>query len=69
LASYKDETDTPIEDETDTPTYPPYEVGKWYVNGDVVSFEEKNYKCIAPNGATCVWSPVEFPAYWELIVE
>ena len=64
LALYKDETDTPIEDETDTPTYPSYEVGKWYQNGDIVLFDGKNYKCIAPIETVCVWSPADYPAYW-----
>lgn len=58
--------DTSTEDETENITYPEYEVGKWYVNGDVVSFNGSNYICIAPEGATCVWSPADYPAYWEL---
>ena len=69
LEESKTETENPIEDETEVVTYPPYETGKWYVGGDMVSFEERNYKCIAPEGATCVWNPIEYPAYWELIVE
>lgn len=64
-ASSNDES---TENETETVTYPTYEVGKWYVNGDVVVFEGSNYKCIAPEGVTCVWSPTEYPAYWELVV-
>lgn len=64
-ASSNDES---TENETETVTYPAYEVGKWYVNGDVVVFEGSNYKCIAPEGATCVWSPADYPAYWELVV-
>lgn len=45
--------------------YPEYEVGRWYYNGDTVSFEGKNYKCIAPAGQVCVWSPKDYPVYWE----
>lgn len=61
--------DAPKEDETETPTYPPYEVGKWYENGDIISFDGSNYKCIAPIGTVCVWSPTEYPAYWVDYVE
>ena len=45
--------------------YHEYEVGKWYYTGDKVSFEGTNYTCIAPDGVVCVWSPKDYPAYWE----
>lgn len=45
--------------------YPEYEVGRWYYNGDTVSLEGKNYRCIAPAGQVCVWSPKDYPVYWE----
>ena len=48
-----------------TEEYPEFVVGKWYYNGDKVSFEGKNYVCIAPEGTVCVWSPKDYPAYWE----
>lgn len=32
-----------------------YTPGKWYYNGDKVSFEGKNYVCIAPEGQVCTW--------------
>ena len=53
----------------DTPSveYPEYEVGKWYYKDDVCSFEGKNYVCVAPEGIVCVWSPSEYPAYWETV--
>ena len=53
--------------ETEEPTesYLAFEVGKWYYAGDKVSFEGKVYECIAPSGAVCVWSPTDYPAYWE----
>lgn len=53
--------------EVNEPTYPKYEAGVWYRNGDIVSFEGENYKCIAPDGQVCVWSPKEYPIYWEKI--
>ena len=36
-----------------------------YHNGDKITFEGVHYVCIAPTGAVCVWSPAEYPAYWE----
>ena len=48
--------------------YPDYVAGKWYYNGDKITFEGGKYKCIAPDGVVCVWSPKEYPAYWELVV-
>lgn len=55
--------------EVTEPTYPEYEVGKWYRNGDMVSFDGKVYKCIAPEGIVCVWSPADYPGYWDEYVE
>ena len=49
-------------------TYPDYVAGKWYYNGDKITFEGGKYKCIAPDGVVCVWSPTEYPTYWELVV-
>lgn len=43
-----------------------YVVGKWYYAGDTVTFEGKKYNCIAPEGVVCVWSPKDYPAYWEM---
>lgn len=54
--------------DSDTETeesYSAFEVGKWYYAGDKVAFEGKNYECIAPSGAVCVWSPKDYPAYWS----
>ena len=48
--------------------YPDYVVGKWYYSGDKITFEGGKYKCIAPDGAVCTWSPTEYPAYWELVI-
>ncbi|MBR5236175.1 MAG: hypothetical protein IKW06_02220 [Clostridia bacterium] len=41
-----------------------YVPGKWYYNGDKVTFEGKEFVCIAPLGQVCTWSPAEYPAYW-----
>ena len=41
--------------------------GKWYYNGDKCSFDGVDYVCIAPAGAVCVWSPSDYPQYWEEI--
>ena len=49
--------------------YPEYVAGKWYYNGDGVTFEGKKYDCIAPQGVVCVWSPAEYPTYWQEVVE
>ena len=45
--------------------YPKYQVGKWYYNGDGVTFEGKKYDRIAPEGVVCTWSPAEYPTYWQ----
>jgi hypothetical protein len=52
---------------TKTDEYPEYVAGKWYYRDDKCAFEGGNYKCIAPVGIVCVWSPVEYPAYWEAV--
>lgn len=44
---------------------PEYVPGHWYHTGDRVTFEEQRYTCIAPENTVCVWSPAEYPAYWE----
>lgn len=48
--------------------YPEYEVGKWYYAGDIVTFGDAVYECIAPDGVVCVWSPADYPAYWQAVV-
>ena len=45
--------------------YPAFVVGKWYYTGDKCSFEGASYTCVAPEGVACVWSPADYPAYWE----
>lgn len=56
------------ETETEEPTeasYPEYEVGKWYYRGNKVMFDGVAHECTAPEGVVCVWSPSEYPTYWE----
>ena len=40
-----------------------------YYKDDKITFEGKKYICIAPDGIACVWSPAEYPAYWQLVEE
>lgn len=42
-----------------------YVAGNWYYAGDRVTFKGNTYTCTAPTGTVCVWSPAEYPAYWE----
>lgn len=42
-----------------------YVVGRRYKNGDKVFWQGKTYICIAPEGQVCVWSPDDYPAYWQ----
>ena len=49
--------------------YPVFVTGKWYYTGDKCSFEGASYTCVAPEGVACVWSPADYPAYWESITE
>ena len=39
-----------------------------YYEGDLVLFEGQTYRCIAPEGVACVWSPSVYPDYWEKVV-
>lgn len=55
----------PGDEEPGETTYPEFKVGNWYYTGDIVTFEGKTYKCIAPDKVACVWSPVDYPDYWE----
>lgn len=63
--------ENPSAEEPEEPeaTYPAYVAGKWYYNGDTCSENGKNYICIAPEGQVCVWSPSEYPTYWQEVVE
>lgn len=39
-----------------------------YHAGDTVTFNGKQYLCIAPEGIAVVWSPDTYPAYWEEVL-
>lgn len=54
-----------LEAKTDDADYPEYVSGRWYYNGDNVTFDGDAYTCTAPQGQACVWSPAEYPLYWE----
>ena len=56
-------------DSEPTEEYPEFVINKWYYGNDKITFEGKKYKCIAPEGVTCVWSPKDYPAYWETVTE
>lgn len=39
-----------------------------YYKDDKMTFTDGNkYICISPEGVACVWSPVEYPTYWQLV--
>ena len=50
-------------------TYPEFQTGKWYYAGDIVAFGGANYRCVAPTGTPCVWSPSDYPNFWDMIIE
>ena len=45
--------------------YPAYVPGQIYRIGSTVTYQGKQYRCIAPEGSICTWSPEDYPAYWE----
>ena len=53
----------------DSEQYPEYTPGKWYYNGDKITFKQKLYKCFAPDGQVCTWNPEEYPVYWSMITK
>ena len=55
----------PDDGETSEPAPAEYVPGKWYWRGDRVSFGGGVFRCTAPKGQVCTWSPAEYPAYWE----
>lgn len=50
---------------TDNTEAAEFVTGKWYYKGDKCLFNDSVYTCIAPEGVVCVWSPDEYPSYWE----
>lgn len=65
----KNKAEEPTEEPEEPELYPAFVKGKWYYNGDKCSENGKNYTCIAPSGEVCVWSPSEYPVYWQEEVE
>lgn len=63
-AKHATEEEPPTDENGDT-IIAEYVPGKWYYAGDVVKYEDEAYTCIAPDGVVCVWSPAEYPTYWE----
>lgn len=61
-----EQAENPVEPQPEE--YPPFVMGHWYYTGDKVTFEGKRYTCIAPKGAVCVWSPKDYPTYWEEVL-
>ena len=61
----KNIVEEPTEEPEEPELYPAFVKGKWYYNGDKCSENGKNYTCIAPSGQVCVWSPSEYPTYWQ----
>lgn len=51
--------------EEEVVVYPEFVVGKWYYNGDKITYNGKNYVCVAPTGQVCTWNPDDYPTYWE----
>lgn len=47
--------------------YPEYIAGKWYYKDDKCTYKGSKYICTAPVEIVCVWSPEEYPAYWQLV--
>ena len=48
--------------------YLEYIPGKWYYKDDKITYNNgSKYICTAPEGVVCVWSPDEYPAYWQLV--
>lgn len=71
LAALEEEVKALKGDETETETeesVPQFETGKWYYSGDKVSFEGNTYICTAPEDVACVWSPKDYPSYWEQLL-
>lgn len=60
------ENEPPVDENGDT-IIADYVPGKWYYADDVVMWNGETYACIAPESVVCVWSPTEYPSYWEKV--
>lgn len=57
------ESETETEAAEDPDAFVP---GKTYYAGNKIRFTDGEiYVCTAPPGAVCVWSPTDYPTYWE----
>ena len=65
-AKHATEEEPPVDENGDT-VIADYVAGKWYYAGDVVMWDGEAYACIAPDGVVCVWSPADYPAYWQKV--
>lgn len=68
------ESDMDIDEPTEEPTdeYPLYKqptgAHDAYYNGDKMTYTDGfKYVCIAPEGTPCVWSPDDYPSYWQKV--
>lgn len=59
------DADVPTEDSGQI-TAPQFETGKWYYNGDLITYNDIVYVCTAPDGVVCVWNPDDYPSYWAI---
>lgn len=40
-----------------------------YFAGDKITYNEKHYTCIMPDGVACIWPPDVYPAGWEEVTD
>lgn len=50
---------------TNSEDYSEYVSGKWYYKDDKITFNGKQYVCVAPEEQVCTWNPDEYPTYWN----
>ena len=70
IKALKEATEEDAEEAEEYPLYvQPTGVHDAYIAGDKVTYNDKHYICIAPEGVPVVWSPDVYPAYWQLVEE
>lgn len=52
---------------TTSDSYPDYDKDKWYYNGDKITYKKEKYVCIIPVGQPCIYSPKDYPEYWQKV--
>lgn len=40
-----------------------------YFAGDKITYNEKHYTCIMPDGVACIWPPDVYPAGWQEVTD